>query len=213
MLTSALAAESESPVATMFVGNGAQIVGLGACCVIAARRFDGGIPRFLFGPFKSRPHATTLMTIIVILLALGICPLIRDATVALIHNVAPSHDFKPHTTLKALHEPGQPIAVVAALWVGAVVIAPLAEESFFRGLLQTFLSNIIPNRWPAIALTSVAFGLIHFPQPHAIGALIVLGLLIGYAYERTGSLLVAAFIHAVFNLKTLVWVTLGSSTV
>ena len=92
-------------------------------------------------------------------------------------------------------------------------MAPIAEECFFRGLLQTFLVNVVPNRWVAIILTSIVFGAIHFPQPYAIGALIFLAILIGYAYERTGSVLVAIVIHALFNLKTLVWVALGSSTV
>ena len=150
-----------------------------------------------------------LLTGLVAFTAVGLCPVIRDATVSLVCHFAPDFEFAPHATIKALHDPAQPAGVVAALWVGAAVIAPLAEESFFRGLLQTFLVGVLRNRWLAIALASMAFGLVHFPQPHAVGALVVLGILIGYVYERTGSLALAVVIHAAFNLKTLVWVTLG----
>ena len=55
-----------------------------------------------------------------------------------------------------------------------------------------------------------AFGAVHFAQPHAIPALVVLSLLIGYAYERTGSLVAPVVIHAAFNLKTLIWSALGA---
>jgi membrane protease YdiL (CAAX protease family) len=33
--------------------------------------------------------------------------------------------------------------------------------------------------------------------------------MLGYAYERTGSLVSPILIHAAFNLKTLVWNALG----
>jgi membrane protease YdiL (CAAX protease family) len=102
---------------------------------------------------------------------------------------------------------------VAGLWIGAVVVAPIAEEAFFRGLLQTFLAGVVRSRWLAIGLTAVAFGIVHFSQPHVIPALIVLGLLIGYAYERTGTLVVPVLIHAGFNLKTLVWDAFGTPVV
>jgi len=37
----------------------------------------------------------------------------------------------------------------------------------------------------------------------------VLALLLGYAYERTGSLLPPMVIHALFNAKTLIWEALA----
>ena len=49
-----------------------------------------------------------------------------------------------------------------ALWFSAVVVAPMAEEVFFRGLLQTFLVNVLRNRWTAIAVASTLFAAVHF---------------------------------------------------
>jgi len=211
-VASGLTGGNESLIGSMFVGSGAQVIGIGACLMIAAKRFDGGMPRFCFGERTTPRRTTILMIAVVVLLALGLCPLIRDASVALINLIAPEYEFESHATLRALGEPGHPFGVVVALWAGAAIVAPIAEECFFRGLLQTFLANVVPNRWVAIVLTSIIFGAIHFPQPYAISALIFLAVLIGYAYERTGSVFVAIVIHALFNLKTLIWVTLGSST-
>jgi membrane protease YdiL (CAAX protease family) len=78
-------------------------------------------------------------------------------------------------------------------------------------LLQTFLLRLVRRRWIAISLASLAFGAVHLQQPHAIAALAVLGLLIGYAYERTGSLLPPILIHALFNLNTLIGDALAAS--
>ena len=94
--------------------------------------------------------------------------------------------------------------------MGAAAIAPIAEEAFFRGLLQTFLVNLVRNRWLAVLVASLAFSCVHFSQAHAIPALTVLAVLMGYAYERTGSLVPAVAIHAMFNLKTLLWDSLGA---
>ena len=51
---------------------------------------------------------------------------------------------------------------------------------------------------------ALAFTLVH-AQVHALPALL-LGVLLGLAYERTGSLLVPILVHALFNLKTLIGV-------
>jgi membrane protease YdiL (CAAX protease family) len=139
------------------------------------------------------------------ILAIGLCPLIGEATVQVILHFWPSYQFDPHPTIKALHDGLQPRWVVVGLWIGAVAVAPIAEEFFFRGLLQTFLAGIVRNRWLAIGLTAIVFGIVHLSQPHTIVALAALGVLLGYAYERTGSLVPSIMIHAVFNLKTLIW--------
>jgi membrane protease YdiL (CAAX protease family) len=86
--------------------------------------------------------------------------------------------------------------------VSAGVVAPLAEEMFFRGILQTLFRNIFNNSWLAIILSSASFAMVHhwytWPQ------IFFLGFCLGYAYERTGNLWMSITMHAAFNL-TSIW--------
>ena len=191
--------------ARLIAGNGAHLCGIVACLLIADRRFEGGWFRFAFGYPPARLGRRVALVFFASILAIGLCPLIGEATVRAILHFWPSYQFDPHPTIKALHDGLQPRWAVVGLWIGAVAVAPIAEEFFFRGLLQTFLAGIARNRWLAIGLTAIVFGIVHLSQPHTIVALTAFGVLLGYAYERTGSLVPSIMIHAVFNLKTLIW--------
>jgi membrane protease YdiL (CAAX protease family) len=196
---------AESVLATLLIGSAAQLVGIVACLAVAARTFDSGLRGYVIGERVERAGSWPVSAVVMTLAAIGLCPVVRDVTVEVIQLFDPDHTFDAHPTIRALHDASQPFGVHVALWGGAVVVAPLAEEFFFRGLLQTLLVKMLRSRWVAILVASLAFGLVHFSQPHAVPALVALGFLIGYAYERSGSLVPPVLIHAVFNLKTLVW--------
>jgi membrane protease YdiL (CAAX protease family) len=91
---------------------------------------------------------------------------------------------------------------VALLMVLVVVGAPLIEELFFRGLL---LRSIQARYSDAVALvgSAVAFGAAH-AQPLQVPALVLFGLAVGYAAQRTRRLGLSTFIHAGFNATTVV---------
>ena len=227
--------DAEDVRVSLVVNNGTQVAAAVACLLIARQRFDGGVRAFCFGPRacltqvsaepgqvappdtrypRSRPtRRDVVVSVYIVVLALGLCPLVQDATRAGLLFFDPEYDFTAHRTLAALRDQHGSALIVVALWIGAFVVAPIAEEFFFRGIVQTYLVRLFRKRWAAIALTSLAFGMIHFQQVHAIPALVFLAVLIGYAYERTGSLLPPVAIHAAFNLKTLVWSALGESFV
>ena len=194
----------------LMIGNGAQLCGIAACLFIADRRFQGGARRFAFGLPQARWDRVVALVFFASLAAIGACPWIGEATVWIIRQLSRSYEVAPHPTIQALRDGSQPAWIAAGLWIGAVVVAPIAEEVFFRGLLQTFLAGVVRSRWLAIGLAAVAFGIVHLSQPHTIVALIVLGVLIGYAYERTGTLAAPILIHAAFNLKTLIWDAFGT---
>ena len=80
----------------------------------------------------------------------------------------------------------------------AVVVAPLIEETIFRGLFQTTLRSYLGRPWVAIIVTSVLFTAVHENLTHW-PALFVLALGMGYSYEKTGSLWRPIFMHAIFN--------------
>jgi len=92
--------------------------------------------------------------------------------------------------------------------------ASIQEEVIFRGLLQTFLEE----RWKrtflcfgvpvsaAVVFASLLFGVSHFESGLVVAAAaIVLGLVAGELRRRSGSLLPAVIVHALFNVVVLMW--------
>jgi membrane protease YdiL (CAAX protease family) len=73
-------------------------------------------------------------------------------------------------------------------------LAPLGEELVFRGaILRRLLDSCLPL-WGAIALSALLFMLIHMnpaQMPHAF----LIGLLLGWMYWRTGSILPGVAFH------------------
>ena len=83
-----------------------------------------------------------------------------------------------------------------ALFLGGV-IAPLAEEIFFRGFLHAGLRS----RWGVplgALLSSLIFGLVHF-APGVFLGIFLMGLVLAYLYERSGSLWPCILLHGAIN--------------
>jgi len=110
-----------------------------------------------------------------------------------------------HPVLKYMNAFTPPWRLLAFFEV--IVLAPLAEEVFFRGLVQSFFRRAFHSPRLAIVLASAAFAAVHFrSEPQAIPSLFVLALALGYNYERTGRLTGPILIHAIFNAVNLaVW--------
>ena len=86
-----------------------------------------------------------------------------------------------------------------SLFLGAVVLAPIAEELLFRGLLLHLLEGF-GERW-AIVLSACLFALAHgalFQIPYAL----VAGLLLGYAAVCGKGLFYPLVFHFLYNLLT-----------
>jgi hypothetical protein len=82
-------------------------------------------------------------------------------------------------------------------FLSIVVAAPLLEEIFFRGIiLEGFLKNYSPKK--AILLSAAIFGAIHLNPWQASGAFLI-GILIGWLYWKTRSLMPGIIIHFVNN--------------
>ncbi len=79
-----------------------------------------------------------------------------------------------------------------------VVVAPVCEELFFRGLVQGGLERSLPTV-PALLLSAVIFGAVHFQLLQFLG-LGLFGLVLAVALNRTGRLSVTIFLHMGFNL-------------
>jgi membrane protease YdiL (CAAX protease family) len=95
----------------------------------------------------------------------------------------------------ALESPSPAHFVLAVLTIG---VAPgLAEETFFRGLMQTRLVASW-GRWPAIVATAAAFGLLHL-DPVQGGLAFVAGIFLGWVAERLGGIRPTIVAHAINN--------------
>lgn len=109
----------------------------------------------------------------------------------------PTFSLEEHQSLTFLEGTSSVwLQVVTAVF--AAVIVPVFEELLFRGFLQTSISSATGNRWLAIVLTSLLFACLHPVMTH-VPALFALSCGLGYAYERSGSLLRPIFMHMLFN--------------
>lgn len=110
----------------------------------------------------------------------------------------------PHPFLTAMNALGPFWSLLITF--SAVVMAPLAEELFFRGIVQSMLRRYTSRPWVAVVVTSVAFAAVHASTPQNLPALFVLSIVLGYNYERTGRLVPAIGIHLLFNAINLAMV-------
>jgi hypothetical protein len=84
----------------------------------------------------------------------------------------------------------------------AVVLAPVAEEFIFRGMLYPFVKQL---GWPRLAWfgVSLAFALVHDDAATFV-PLFVLALALTWLYEKTDNLLAPIAAHSLFNAANLV---------
>jgi len=115
--------------------------------------------------------------------------------------------------------PSKPLFDVSAfpLWMTGlyfVVAAPVQEEVIFRGLIQSFLQQ----RWqitlslfgkglsPAVGCTAILFSVVHVGAgPVVVIGAMALSLLAGELRRRTGNLIPAVLVHALFSLTGALW--------
>jgi membrane protease YdiL (CAAX protease family) len=88
------------------------------------------------------------------------------------------------------------------LGVFAVVIAPVAEEFIFRGVLYPFVKQIGYPRFAWIGVNFL-FALIHMDAA-ALVPLFVLAIALTWLYEKTGNLLAPIAAHSFFNAANLI---------
>jgi len=133
------------------------------------------------------------------------------------------YQMQQHQQIKLITEYTQlPLRIM--IFVVAVVIASLFEEMIFRGLFQTTIRSYFEARfwsptaqgpgdedrvtdkygaWVAILISSGLFAAVHAETSHW-PAMFVLGIGLGYAYEKSGSLFRPIFIHSFFNATSII---------
>jgi Predicted metal-dependent membrane protease len=109
---------------------------------------------------------------------------------------------------------GNPGYLLAMVVVSLCVVGPV-EELLFRGVVQGRLRESW-GVWPAIFVATALFGLSHVSVSGGLAGIAayvltatVLGVLLGYLYERTGTIVVPAVIHGVNNAVIFAGLYLG----
>lgn len=109
----------------------------------------------------------------------------------------------------ALYEEHLPTTTMEIILAGitVVIVAPLAEEIIFRGLLQRVTASLW-GTLPAVLISALVFGIVH-GEPWFLFGLIGVGLVLAFIFAATGSVTACWVAHAVHNAISL-WVMLGS---
>ncbi len=94
-------------------------------------------------------------------------------------------------------------------YVAIGILAPLAEEMVFRGAILRKLLSMMPTsrHWVAIAISALLFGIVHFNLPQGIHAFLI-GLLLGWMYYRTRSIIPGIVFHWINNTISYILVNL-----
>lgn len=178
-------------------------VELGMICsvmVIVSLNFQGRIKGFGLD-FKTLPKdlgwalvnyiAAMPLIMISVWVIIYLGKLVAGADFALPKNQSLELLMQVHVTLKII------------LILSAAFIVPIFEELLFRGLIQSTLRTHLGSPWLAIIFTSVVFVAMHGIWLHWL-PLMALSVCMGYAYEKSGSILRPICIHIAFNTVSII---------
>ncbi|KAJ3677377.1 hypothetical protein LUZ60_003101 [Juncus effusus] len=85
------------------------------------------------------------------------------------------------------------------------VLAPILEETIFRGFLMVSLTKWVPTP-VAVVISAATFALAHF-TPSEFPQLFILGAVLGFTYCQTRNLMTPIMIHAFWNSGVLLLLT------
>jgi uncharacterized protein len=146
-------------------------------------------------PFKRFP-------VVAVLLA-GICLICIHLLLDPLTSLVPPSELFNKMLLETIKQPVPYFFMI-------VIAAPILEELFFKGIiLDGFLKNYKPKY--AILASAFLFAVIHGNLPQGIGAFLS-GILIGWVYWKTGSVLSGIIIHLINNLVSFISVMLTPET-
>ncbi|MFW5939951.1 MAG: CPBP family intramembrane glutamic endopeptidase [Halolamina sp.] len=114
-------------------------------------------------------------------------------------------DIDPVTAVGAPEELS--VAMLAFMILAMLVAVGPAEEYLFRGVIQGYLRASFSAQG-AIGLSAVLFAVVHLPNLVAapesgvvsIPVWLVIGVVLGWLYEHTASLLVPVAVHGIYNV-------------
>jgi membrane protease YdiL (CAAX protease family) len=120
-----------------------------------------------------------------------------------------------NTLMRNIPTPEHPIVPYAAkggavFWAAfalAAIVAPVVEETVFRGMLYTALRARM-RVWPAALVSGGIFAAVHPTLPGQFLPILALGVVLAMLREKTGSLAPSMVCHAINNAAMLALVRL-----
>lgn len=141
--------------------------------------------------FKQNFHPKTVLGII--LLTPG-AQCVCTYLVAILATLFPSW---METYQKLLENAGMDDTLTFGLFLYSVLLAPICEELLCRGVILKSIRRCFPF-WAANLFQAVLFGVLHMNMIQGVYAF-CLGLILGFIYEKTGSIYYSILLHIMFN--------------
>lgn len=113
----------------------------------------------------------------------------------------------PQESVRAFQEANS-MGIKLLMIIAAVIVAPIVEETVFRGFIYAVIKRYTDGYFAAIT-SSLIFAIVHL-HVGSIVPLFCLALGLCLAYERTGSLLVPMWMHAFFNGTSMTLLIFGT---
>lgn len=193
--TSEPAAIKDEPITVRQIVSLQLSLGFFLLMVLAALRASGRSLRLLFGLDRDRYFVIAFIGVI---LAFTTWPLVSAGALLTKRFAVDPNELQSVVKLFQTSPWGLKRATII---FSAVVVAPVVEEIFFRGIIYGAAKRY--GGLPAAMIFSAAlFAFIHGSVP-ALGGLFVLALGLAIAYEFTGSILAPIVMHATFNASSL----------
>ncbi len=168
----------------------------GAAALLGVRR-----RKLTWAEFGLRPFSP-LWLLAALVLAAAVLPL--RALAALLVEGLRGTNFSDTQLRMDLIAPSGPLALnFVVTLVGAGLLAPVAEELYFRGLLYPWFRSRF-SFWPAVLASSAVFALGHADSLGVVASSFVLGVLLAAIYDRSRSLWLTIAVHAANNSLALV---------
>jgi membrane protease YdiL (CAAX protease family) len=96
---------------------------------------------------------------------------------------------------------------IALFAITAVIVAPVAEETFFRGFMLQGIGKRLGYTWGTV-ISSALFALAHI-SPTNLVPIFILGLMLSWIYYKTKSIWPCIIVHAAYNSIALIFMIIS----
>jgi len=96
------------------------------------------------------------------------------------------------------------------LALALIVVAPVGEETLFRGFLFRGWYRSDPDTWFAIIATALLWALVHVQyNPYLMVQIFLYGLVLGWFRWKSGSTILTILLHGLVNFEGIAWTVIA----